>query len=130
MIISMIDKTIFFSLFQNFKSIFCHFFQQKNPIPEMTEQISSFLFVSPLHSIFPTNFFNLFFRHFSHNKVEIGPKINKLLVTHWTRALNATLRFDVHRSWGYIDRKTGIANGMFGAIQRKEADISGEQHFS
>lgn len=79
-----------------------------------------------------TNFPNLslicFFRYIScssHNKVEIGPKINKLLVTYQTRALNATLRYDVQRSWGYFDEKTGIANGMFGQIQRKEADISG-----
>lgn len=80
------------------------------------------------YDIFENICFKLLIRLFffsSHNKVEIGPKINKLLVTYQTRALNATLRYDVQRSWGYFDEKTGIANGMFGQIQRKEADISG-----
>lgn len=44
---------------------------------------------------------------------------------HFAMAMNATMRFDVHRSWGYFDKKTGIASGMFGQIQRKEADTSG-----
>lgn len=60
-----------------------------------------------------------------HNKVEIGTKIVILLNKHCAVAMNATMRFDVHRSWGYLDNKTGIASGMYGQIHRKEADFSG-----
>lgn len=32
---------------------------------------------------------------------------------------------DVHRTWGYKNKTTGIISGMAGQLQRKEADIGG-----
>lgn len=32
---------------------------------------------------------------------------------------------EVHRTWGYMDKKTGRISGMSGQLQRKEADIGG-----
>lgn len=32
---------------------------------------------------------------------------------------------DVHRTWGYKNKTTGIVSGMAGQLQRKEADIGG-----
>lgn len=32
---------------------------------------------------------------------------------------------DVHRTWGYKNKKTGITSGMAGQLERKEADIGG-----
>ncbi|XP_055308680.1 uncharacterized protein LOC129572693 [Sitodiplosis mosellana] len=32
---------------------------------------------------------------------------------------------DVHRTWGYKDKKTGRITGLYGQLQRKEADIGG-----
>lgn len=40
--------------------------------------------------------------------------------------MNATIRVDIHRTWGYKDPKTGQFSGMSGQLQRKEADIGGE----
>lgn len=40
---------------------------------------------------------------------------------------------DVHRTWGYKDKKTGITSGMAGQLERKEADIGGSvenNHFN
>lgn len=33
---------------------------------------------------------------------------------------------DVHRTWGYKDKKTGQITGLSGQLQRKEADIGGQ----
>lgn len=55
-------------------------------------------------------------------------KVGLEITKHWISALNATMRLDVHSTWGYIDKKTGIANGMFGQLHRKEADITGTQN--
>lgn len=32
---------------------------------------------------------------------------------------------DVHRTWGYKNKTTGITSGMAGQLERKEADIGG-----
>lgn len=32
---------------------------------------------------------------------------------------------DVHRTWGYKNKQTGITSGMSGQLERKEADIGG-----
>lgn len=39
--------------------------------------------------------------------------------------MNATMEGDVHRTWGYKDKKTGEITGLSGQLQRKEADIGG-----
>lgn len=60
-----------------------------------------------------------------HSHVDSASKVAYAITNHWMWALNATMRMDVHSTWGYIDKKTGNANGMFGQLKRKEADIGG-----
>lgn len=36
------------------------------------------------------------------------------------------MRMDVHPTWGYKDKKTGMITGMSGQLQRKEGDIGGK----
>lgn len=35
------------------------------------------------------------------------------------------MKGDVHRTWGYKDKKTGRISGLSGQLQRNEADIGG-----
>lgn len=35
------------------------------------------------------------------------------------------MRMDVHPTWGYKNKKTGMITGMSGQLQRKEGDIGG-----
>lgn len=48
-----------------------------------------------------------------------------LLSQYWVESVNATMEGDVHRTWGYKDKKTGRITGLSGQLQRKEADIGG-----
>lgn len=48
-----------------------------------------------------------------------------LITKHWVESVNATMTGDVHRTWGYKNKKTGITSGMAGQLERKEADIGG-----
>lgn len=41
-------------------------------------------------------------------------------------SLNGTANFSVESTWGYLDPKTGIHNGMTGHLVRGEVDIGGE----
>lgn len=61
----------------------------------------------------------------SHNKVDTISKLSLLITKHWVDSVNATLKVDVHRTWGYKDPKTGYFNGMTGQLQRRDADIGG-----
>lgn len=40
-------------------------------------------------------------------------------------AINATANFSIENTWGYLDPKTGLINGMVGQLLRQEADIGG-----
>lgn len=48
-----------------------------------------------------------------------------MISKHWVESINATMEGNVHRTWGYKDKKTGRINGLSGELQRKEADIGG-----
>ncbi|XP_031617482.1 glutamate receptor 3-like [Contarinia nasturtii] len=62
---------------------------------------------------------------YQHNTVDTVSKLSLLITKHWIESVNATMRFDVHRTWGYKDPKSGIFSGMSGQLQKKEADIGG-----
>lgn len=62
---------------------------------------------------------------FSHNRIDAALKLSYLISQHWVESVNATMEGDVHRTWGYKDKKTGWINGLSGQLQRKEADIGG-----
>lgn len=45
-------------------------------------------------------------------------------------ALNATVKYSVVNTWGYVDPKTNAYTGMAGQLQRREAEIGGKSTFS
>lgn len=68
----------------------------------------------------------LFFPQFcSHNRIDAISKLSYVITQHWVDSVNATMTGDVHRTWGYKNKTTGIVSGMAGQLQRKEADIGG-----
>ncbi|XP_031617481.1 ionotropic receptor 75a-like [Contarinia nasturtii] len=62
---------------------------------------------------------------YHHNKVDSTSKLSYQLTKYWVESINATIEGDVHRTWGYRDKKTGVISGMVGQLERKEADIGG-----
>lgn len=67
----------------------------------------------------------LYLLHQRHRQEDMSSKIGFEITKTWVDSLNATMRVDVHKTWGYYDNKTGQITGMVGQLQRKEADISG-----
>lgn len=49
-----------------------------------------------------------------------------MISKYWIESVNATMKLDVERTWGYLDPKTGLLTGMAGRLQRKEVDIGGK----
>lgn len=71
-------------------------------------------------------FSQFFFIFFSHNRIDTTSKLSYVISKHWVESINATMdTSDVHRTWGYTDKKTGRITGLSGQLQRKEADIGG-----
>lgn len=68
---------------------------------------------------------NTFFDLRSYNRIDAFSKISYLITTYWVESINATMTGDVHRTYGYRNKTTGIVSGMSGQLERKEADIGG-----
>lgn len=66
-----------------------------------------------------------FFFCFSHTHIDTIAKVSLLISRHWVESVNATMQIDIHRTYGYLDPKTGQFSGMSSQLQRKEADIGG-----
>lgn len=64
---------------------------------------------------------------FSHNYIDSIAIITLELSKQWISSLNATMKIDIQRTQGYKNLTTGQITGAVGKLQRKEADISGNQ---
>lgn len=65
----------------------------------------------------------------SNSEIDAVSKTMFRITSIMIESLNASMKFDVVNTWGYLNPKTGYYDGMAGALQHKHADIGGTTMF-
>lgn len=66
---------------------------------------------------------------FRETETDAISKVSYIIANRLIDAMNGTVEFNVERTWGYKDPKTGAYSGMTGQLQRQEVDLGGTVMF-